>query len=202
MVRGMGGSSPRMRGTQFKLRRGGGERGIIPAYAGNTAALKAMMDTLGDHPRVCGEHSVRMMRATALRGSSPRMRGTPGAGRLRDIGYGIIPAYAGNTMEELAGTTGEGDHPRVCGEHQNKDFYDTQSEGSSPRMRGTRVVCSYSVHRFGIIPAYAGNTYMQVSAEICCRDHPRVCGEHYDGAKSTLRPLGSSPRMRGTPDTS
>ena len=30
--------------------------GIIPAYAGSTVAAKQLTDTIGDHPRVCGEH--------------------------------------------------------------------------------------------------------------------------------------------------
>ena len=31
------------------------------------------------------------------------------------------------------------------------------------------------------------------------RDHPRVCGEHGSRAIRNLEPMGSSPRMRGTP---
>ena len=31
-----------------------------------------------------------------------------------------------------------------------------------------------------------------------CRDHPRVCGEHLEGALAGTRDMGSSPRVRGT----
>ena len=52
------GSSPHMRGTLFdeRLRADGG--GIIPAYAGNTLCLMAMIWASRDHPRICGEHLV------------------------------------------------------------------------------------------------------------------------------------------------
>ena len=52
------GSSPRMRGTP---RQGGHhrpDRGIIPAYAGNTALSSGSRSLTRDHPRVCGEHVV------------------------------------------------------------------------------------------------------------------------------------------------
>ena len=72
------GSSPRMRGTQS----GGGyiDRlvGIIPAHAGNTVPVAAGVVPEGDHPRACGEHIVRLVVSEQPKGSSPRMRGTPG----------------------------------------------------------------------------------------------------------------------------
>ena len=50
----------------------------------------------------------------------------------------------------------------------------------------------------GIIPAYAGNTSHRHERGNCCRDHPRVCGEHVLGVLATSYGIGSSPRMRGT----
>ena len=91
------GSSPRMRGTRVQVRDACGTLGIIPAYAGNT---KAEMDTCleyWDHPRVCGEHMRFDAFGTFRAGSSPRMRGTPGAFTRPKQHGGIIPAYAGNT---------------------------------------------------------------------------------------------------------
>ena len=51
------GSSPRMRGALIPLLLGALLVGIIPAYAGSTAARPSTRDPTGDHPRVCGEHS-------------------------------------------------------------------------------------------------------------------------------------------------
>ena len=71
------GSSPRMRGTPVGLGRFGRVGGIIPAHAGNTAALN--------------------VEALAAAGSSPRMRGTRGEQCRQCLFRGIIPAHAGNT---------------------------------------------------------------------------------------------------------
>ena len=51
---------------------------------------------------------------------------------------------------------------------------------------------------FGIIPAYAGNTYVDRVIRLARRDHPRVCGEHKRLKVGVDFWKGSSPRMRGT----
>ena len=50
------GSSPRMRGTLNSYDVAKSHHGIIPAYAGNTWRFRVLAQSLGDHPRVCGEH--------------------------------------------------------------------------------------------------------------------------------------------------
>ena len=114
------GSSPRMRGTRQTYAARWCQRGIIPAYAGNTVCLPSYSPCLRDHPRVCGEHDVGRTFALQFGGSSPRMRGTR---ELRREGgkiiTGIIPAYAGNTLDALSVAS--------------------MVAGSSPRMRGTQV---------------------------------------------------------------
>ena len=153
-------------------------RGIIPAYAGNTAPTPPARTTRRDHPRVCGEHVIPHLRR---------------AGRT-----GIIPAYAGNTGFRALPRLRCGDHPRVCGEHLTPDEAHRVGEGSSPRMRGTPIILPLTVSIHGIIPAYAGNTSAYVWCKSETRDHPRVCGEHC-GVEHSPRPVwGSSPRMRGT----
>ena len=113
----LSGSSPRMRGTRVRIRRLACIRGIIPAYAGNTPLRSTGLGRLRDHPRVCGEHFVECPVVFVALGSSPRMRGTHGAGCLLAPAGGIIPAYAGNTPRTSTSSTGAWDHPRVCGEH-------------------------------------------------------------------------------------
>ena len=71
--------------------------------------------------------------------------------------------------------------------------------GSSPRMRGTRMRRKLAYSNPGIIPAYAGNTCLQVSIFHLQGDHPRVCGEHAGQDWMACGVWGSSPRMRGTP---
>ena len=193
------GSSPRMRGTLLHHALALASGGIIPAYAGNTCETCEGSSDGGDHPRVCGEHAMVSATALAVRGSSPRMRGTQSRCRPCMRRTGIIPAYAGNTRGGSNATADIRDHPRVCGEHTSRNSSRRRMTGSSPRMRGTRHRRSVRSLRAGIIPAYAGNTGWYVSRYAARRDHPRVCGEHEPLLLPKLRTLGSSPRMRGTP---
>ena len=172
------GSSPRMRGTPARYCASRSNAGIIPAYAGNTSTTRARRCLPRDHPRVCGEHQ----------------SGAP----IQFVGLGIIPAYAGNTRGmELIGDAFR-DHPRVCGEHFGEPFNTVNATGSSPRMRGTHHRDVVERWDFGIIPAYAGNTFSSLISMIFTWDHPRVCGEHICSGSYVITVPGSSPRMRGT----
>ena len=192
------GSSPRMRGT---LRRGDRHVplvGIIPAYAGNTQIPPKRTQRDWDHPRVCGEHLRFSTRALIGQGSSPRMRGTPTGRSMTPSATGIIPAYAGNTPMSWSMSSPCRDHPRVCGEHDCGAGIQSTAKGSSPRMRGTLYLVCDTGQWHGIIPAYAGNTLPAGTRLDYCRDHPRVCGEHYPESAICGHSRGSSPRMRGT----
>ena len=187
-----------MRGTHAGSFAGRLESGIIPAYAGNTMMLKFIPSNFRDHPRVCGEHKRHDIPDTPCVGSSPRMRGTLGVPLIVVAGGRIIPAYAGNTPTRTPSGTASRDHPRVCGEHVYVSNPDILDPGSSPRMRGTRLRARRFAARFGIIPAYAGNTNCRSACVAPNRDHPRVCGEHIMSVYRALELSGSSPRMRGT----
>ena len=152
-----------------------------------------------DHPRVCGEHRVKRVGHAGALGSSPRMRGTH-VDRISLLGHlGIIPAYAGNTRLTFSRLCAIRDHPRVCGEHTGMNTGSSMPRGSSPRMRGTHTVDRWNDRVRGIIPAYAGNTYVLKPRKLKQRDHPRVCGEHGLRDNILATSPGSSPRMRGTP---
>ena len=152
------GSSPRMRGTLLHHALALASGGIIPAYAGNTCETCEGSSDGGDHPRVCGEHAMVSATALAVRGSSPRMRGTQSRCRPCMRRTGIIPAYAGNTTSRAAPCPDAWDHPRVCGEHTGVGAANVTAKGSSPRMRGTPVLRGIRTQGGRIIPAYAGNT--------------------------------------------
>ena len=111
----------------------------------------------------------------------------------------FIPAYAGNACCIRLRCTPSAVHPRVCGERCSffRPFLDCG--GSSPRMRGTPIPApdNSSTERF--IPAYAGNACATGIRLAPPTVHPRVCGERHRRMKQTGSRLGSSPRMRGTP---
>ena len=158
----MEGSSPRMRGTLALSGASIDFQRIIPAYAGNTSPTIQTRPPSGDHPRVCGEHFRRVIVASTLQGSSPRMRGTPSRAFAMDKNTGIIPAYAGNTHRNGRRSSDSRDHPRVCGEHAYALPKASMDVGSSPRMRGTHPKAAFDLASQGIIPAYAGNTSIVV----------------------------------------
>ena len=135
------GSSPRMRGTPFERCDVSVRLGIIPAYAGNTCRRCCGCRQSEDHPRVCGEHNSCCLVIVRLRGSSPRMRGTPTCRVSVLRNGGIIPAYAGNTIRWYQACVTYWDHPRVCGEHRMAPSAAGLAVGSSPRMRGTPAIC-------------------------------------------------------------
>ena len=88
-----------------------------------------------DHPRACGEHELPELRQAAIRGSSPRMRGTLGARAERLQQQGIIPAHAGNTSSQASSTSKHRDHPRACGEHTSEIPW-IRPSGDHPRACG------------------------------------------------------------------
>ena len=91
------GSSPRMRGALRGAVGWLGEGGIIPAYAGSTRQAPCRCPPRRDHPRVCGEHRLGIVRRGGAAGSSPRMRGALLGARAAYHHHGVIPAYAGST---------------------------------------------------------------------------------------------------------
>ena len=188
-----------MRGTptpRWTMRRG---CRFIPAYAGNAAGGRRRAARFPVHPRVCGERlGCDALKRIAL-GSSPRMRGTRedfGNARWQDR---FIPAYAGNAKREARRLHAPAVHPRVCGERAAEPMDVHADEGSSPRMRGTRLNMLCLRIRIRFIPAYAGNASPEEMEWWANQVHPRVCGERSCDVSTATLSAGSSPRMRGTP---
>ena len=106
------------------------------------------------------------------------MRGARCAGFPCGVQEGIIPAYAGSTIDMYPYDLADRDHPRVCGEHMEQTGLGTKMMGSSPRMRGALLSGLLVVGAPRIIPAYAGSTCSRDKSRQVRADHPRVCGEH------------------------
>ena len=189
---------------------------FILAYAGNTISRFIAPNQPSVHPRVCGEHCARTALSSAAVGSSPRMRGTPRAGRSAEHHPRFIPAYAGNTFEGAIPSILASVHPRVCGEHirfsgilivacgssprmrgtQTFRSLDCVEERFIPRMRGTRRSVQDSAETLRFIPAYAGNTLkVDSAAAVRVQTHVGL------GVGVVAAVSGSSPRMRGTHQT-
>ena len=91
------GSSPHVRGARFIKSATQDAVGIIPACAGSTVEQLFLTTVIGDHPRMCGEHTDLGKIVRVQWGSSPHVRGAP-VMRLSGVHRaGIIPACAGST---------------------------------------------------------------------------------------------------------
>ena len=194
------GSSPHVRGALSRTRNGHQTLGIIPACAGSTVAEWVNQRQGRDHPRMCGEHVVYATIFAKLRGSSPHVRGAQSR-EIRDAeACGIIPACAGSTKCVMAIFVSERDHPRMCGEHGIGMEKRCIRMGSSPHVRGALRTARIARGKSGIIPACAGSTEKQSTFLRADRDHPRMCGEHWNCGDVALRTAGSSPHVRGAHD--
>ena len=86
----------------------------------------------------------------------------------------------------------------MCGEQTLRLNTATETNGSSPRVRGTDR--GYAIERYQdrFIPACAGNSIHKHPARLGQTVHPRVCGEQLTTAARGYTNGGSSPRVRGT----
>ena len=147
-----------MRGAHWVNRELPAKVRIIPADAGSTSLWRAYADRQRDHPRGCGEHREADTFFSRVKGSSPRMRGAL-RGQLSEIRLRrIIPADAGSTWWLTCHGCAGRDHPRGCGEHEALANNQVENRGSSPRMRGARLLLGQRLLGGRIIPADAGST--------------------------------------------
>ena len=92
------------------------------------------------------------------------------------------------------------DHPRIRGEHPSSYRSAVRRSGSSPHTRGARRSSGGGCACGGIIPAYAGSTWLAQKYGRLVADHPRIRGEHESSTSRSRPSPGSSPHTRGAPD--
>ena len=172
------GSSPLARGTHLSQVTAVQPAGLIPARAGNTHAHEPDQAIDRAHPRSRGEHGDYDRRSKWVVGSSPLARGTPQAKVNIKKPRGLIPARAGNTVNNAVNNALNAAHPRSRGEHRLMRCLHLMPRGSSPLARGTPI---------GIILGRYQN-----------RAHPRSRGEHQAHPQREFPSVGSSPLARGT----
>ena len=88
------------------------------------------------------------------------------------------------------------EHPRIRGEHTRCPRMMAAIKGSPPHTRGAPISQHHSGIGAGATPAYVGSTTSCCPTAPRSRDHPRVCGEHYDGEDVLILDEGS-PRVCG-----
>ena len=111
------GSSPRARGTYRVGVQITEQHRFIPACAGNMVYQSGGNSVRPVHPRVRGEHYIRLLPLIQKSGSSPRARGTLARAIREVLGNRFIPACAGNILSGCGTKGSPAVHPRVRGEH-------------------------------------------------------------------------------------
>ena len=154
---GASGPSPRVRGILRRRGAGPGERGSIPAGAGNPSSGATCRRRSWVHPRGCGESPMSSPEAARSAGPSPRVRGIQPAVLVVAVEPGSIPAGAGNPASRSAARSASWVHPRGCGESVVLVRLLAAVRGPSPRVRGILVLERDVDPRPGSIPAGAGN---------------------------------------------
>ena len=137
------GSPPRGRG---KVTHGEevlkGER-ITPAWAGKRISNRRCRQALPDHPRVGGEKALMPENRLVMQGSPPRGRGKAQAFRVRPVGRGITPAWAGKSGLVSHVPCFVQDHPRVGGEKYIQCTNGKQAQRITPAWAGKSLRKAY-----------------------------------------------------------
>ena len=171
---------------------------FIPAGAGNTLPLSALLARNTVYPRWRGEHRSSHYFPFFFDGLSPLARGTRRQRIVRLPLHRFIPAGAGNTGKTNIGVRVVPVYPRWRGEHSIRRFCSSSDAGLSPLARGTprkRLPASL-ICRF--IPAGAGNTKFILINTAFVSVYPRWRGEHIKSSENSGNQVGLSPLARGT----
>ena len=131
---------------------------ITPAYAGKSVASAYTLRSSWDHPRLCGEKTIKICLTLWKTGSPPPMRGKAFLVCQCDYSTGITPAYAGKSLIPVFFGGRFEDHPRLCGEKHSTLVIRSRRLGSPPPMRGKDEFDMDEVDDARITPAYAGKS--------------------------------------------
>ena len=194
----IGGSAPRVRGTDSIARQRTQTRRFSPASAGNGAGAIHNRQTIPVQPRVCGERPNAANSMYCTFGSAPRVRGT-GVALGTAIQQGrFSPACAGNGAGGGAFEKMGAVQPRVCGERHHAASAFAPLAGSAPRVRGTVDGQAGKAVFDRFSPACAGNGGAGFCRSPGPAVQPRVCGERSGKSPHRHHSNGSAPRVRGT----
>ena len=89
-------------------------------------------------------------------------------------------------------------HPHACGELYGTAGSTSPTDGSSPRMWGTRLYRLTAGQMYRFIPTHVGNSSSIAISATGKSVHPHACGELYYALLGVGLVIGSSPRMWGT----
>ena len=149
------------------------------------------------YPRACGGTPGVGIGRHGTGGLSPRLRGNRVCPLAALVGFGSIPAPAGEPRRRPRARHGTTVYPRACGGTDfGHDFIGGQL-GLSPRLRGNRAHRGRPARESGSIPAPAGEPPELRMGPGISGVYPRACGGTAFKARYLPCPMGLSPRLRG-----
>ena len=130
-------------------------------------------------------------------GSPPHMRGKVVRWLNEVKGVRITPAHAGKSCHVYRCSASCWDHPRACGEKDERQPESKGGVGSPPRMRGKGTSRFRGRCPSRITPAHAGKSVIVPEGMEKAGDHPRACGEKWLAPERVPTVWGSPPHTRG-----
>ena len=191
------GSSPRVWGIRWWIRRWVTNGRFIPTGVGNTARQGRGGISRKVHPHGCGEYYLPFSGSSGDHGSSPRVWGIRRKTKTRRIITRFIPTGVGNTPGRITIQRQIEVHPHGCGEYGEPKTPRSTKAGSSPRVWGILSSALPQLIPARFIPTGVGNTSQLQSRNSFVRVHPHGCGEYVFLAKLPTEFAGSSPRVWG-----
>ncbi len=197
LIAGTRGPSPLTRGNPLDLGRAAPLDGPIPAHAGQPTSSRHPGWLQGAHPRSRGATTCACSSATYRAGPSPLTRGNHDSRCASRTPLGPIPAHAGQPTSTSCGPMKARAHPRSRGATTAAIGRVTSATGPSPLTRGNRQSLPAPAHRWGPIPAHAGQPWTASTRRLKTRAHPRSRGATSMQGAPMSAALGPSPLTRG-----
>ena len=197
-VASLKGLSPRTRGSPREARRRCRLPGPIPADAGEPARSRQTRCPTRAYPRGRGGARFPAMPGSALRGLSPRTRGSHPVLDLTVQPLGPIPADAGEPLPSRTGRCGGRAYPRGRGGAIVQKLPGAGRQGLSPRTRGSRRADREARGKVGPIPADAGEPGRPGKSCGWSWAYPRGRGGASTTSSGAPAIRGLSPRTRGS----
>ena len=170
------GLSPRVRGNLGDTVIVEGEKGSIPARAGEPWPVLGGYKPYGVYPRACGGTCGGPWSTRTFLGLSPRVRGNRRAWCTLSVLAGSIPARAGEPRAASCRARTPPVYPRACGGTPRFGIPFQRIEGLSPRVRGNPTQPHSHDARQRSIPARAGEPPPFQMRQSVDAVYPRACG--------------------------
>ncbi len=150
------GPSPPTRGSREPRDARQGERGSIPAHAGEPRSAALTTRPTRVHPRPRGGAKLSSFVLPTITGPSPPTRGSPRRPHGRHERHGSIPAHAGEPPRAVRHRLPRRVHPRPRGGAEGERTTKGGGGGPSPPTRGSPPTAQAGDDAHGSIPAHAG----------------------------------------------